>query len=277
MHTLIKFISRKEYVDDFLAGRLYMNSLDFFWNNGFDDQKDIFEGIICTVPVQDMTFLPIDFQSVQATDCRFRAEGYKYCNILCFYKQEFYSDGPFIHFDYNTKMTEFGEYAVIIKNKQELLRRVDKAIKANEYKYLCGSVCYHKQKLNGKESKEGNRLHLKVSDRYFEIDELIRLGYRITKRDCFDKDISYKVQNEWRISVYRGIKETNPFVLDIGRISDIVKVVPSAMLENELKKNISLYISNTQDCYYGNIDKREMRELFYQLGDNKTSLFASIG
>ena len=29
---LLKYISKKEYVDDFMAGNLYMNSLYYFWN-----------------------------------------------------------------------------------------------------------------------------------------------------------------------------------------------------------------------------------------------------
>ena len=43
-----------------------MNSLDYFWNNGFYEQKDIFEGVVCTVPVRDFNEMPLDFQAVQA-------------------------------------------------------------------------------------------------------------------------------------------------------------------------------------------------------------------
>lgn len=31
-HILLKFISKKEYLADFLDGKLYMNSLHYFWN-----------------------------------------------------------------------------------------------------------------------------------------------------------------------------------------------------------------------------------------------------
>ena len=31
-YILLKFISQKSYVDDFLNGSLYMNSLYYFWN-----------------------------------------------------------------------------------------------------------------------------------------------------------------------------------------------------------------------------------------------------
>ena len=54
MHNLLKFISKKKYLEDFLNGKLYMNPLNYFWENGFDDQKDIFESVVSTVPVKDM-------------------------------------------------------------------------------------------------------------------------------------------------------------------------------------------------------------------------------
>ena len=35
MHILIKFFSQKSYIREFVSGKLYMNSLDYFWNNGW--------------------------------------------------------------------------------------------------------------------------------------------------------------------------------------------------------------------------------------------------
>mgnify|MGYP007130065951 CR=1 FL=1 len=68
-----------------------MNTLNYFWNNGFEEQKDIFEGVVCTVPVKDFNGFPMDFQAAQASDYHFRAEGYKFSNVLCFYKINFFS------------------------------------------------------------------------------------------------------------------------------------------------------------------------------------------
>ena len=50
MHSLIKFFAEKKYLDEFISGQLYMNTLDYFWKNGFEEQKDIFEGVVlnCT-------------------------------------------------------------------------------------------------------------------------------------------------------------------------------------------------------------------------------------
>ena len=90
MHILTRFFSQKKFLDAFISGKLYMNTLNYFWNNGFEEQKDIFEGVVCTVPVKDFNGFPMDFQAAQASDYHFRAEGYKFCNVLCFYKINFY-------------------------------------------------------------------------------------------------------------------------------------------------------------------------------------------
>lgn len=86
MHCLIKYFANRQYLNEFLSGQLYMNTLDYFWSNGFEEQKDIFEGVVCTVPVKDFAAFSTDFQSAQACDYRFRAEGYRYCMSSAFTK-----------------------------------------------------------------------------------------------------------------------------------------------------------------------------------------------
>ena len=100
MHILTRFFSQKKFLDAFISGKLYMNTLNYFWNNGFEEQKDIFEGVVCTVPVKDFNGFPMDFQAAQASDYHFRAEGYKFCNVLCFYKINF-----LCNFLYNRKVS----------------------------------------------------------------------------------------------------------------------------------------------------------------------------
>ena len=42
MRNLIRFISKKKYANQFLSGKIYMNSMSFFWSKGFEEQKDFF-------------------------------------------------------------------------------------------------------------------------------------------------------------------------------------------------------------------------------------------
>ena len=114
MHILIKFFSQKSYLREFVSGKLYMNSLDYFWNNGFYEQKDIFEGVVCTVPVRGFNEMPLDFQAVQASDYHFRADGYRFCNVLCFYKVELTQSGRVFSYNLNPSMSRFGDYVAFI-------------------------------------------------------------------------------------------------------------------------------------------------------------------
>lgn len=154
MHLLTRFFSQKNFLDAFISGKLYMNTLDYFWNNGFEEQKDIFEGVVCTVPVKDFNGFPMDFQAAQASDYHFRAEGYKFCNVLCFYKIDFILERGLLRYDLNDDMSKFGEYVAIITNEAEFLRRIEAAAKKSNYEVLCGDIHYHPQMLNGKQSKE---------------------------------------------------------------------------------------------------------------------------
>lgn len=278
MHSLIKFIPTQKFLDCFLSGKLYMNTLDYYWANGFDDQKDIFEGVVATVPVKDLQGFPTDFQSAQACDYRFRAEGYRYCNVMCFYKLRYEIQGSFIHYSYDKKMSKFGEYVVFIANESEFLRRVHRAAEEKGYKYLCGDVRYHELKKDGNPTKEGYQMILKAGDHLFDISELEHRGYHIQKRDCFDKSTRYRNQSEWRIALYRSLKDTQACYLEVGDLSRIVSWFTADQLEAEIDKNMNRFnCVNDFEGWYGNITRKGMKELFCNLGDNKASMFATIG
>ncbi len=56
-------------------------------------------------------------------------EGYKFCNVLCFYKINFLLEDGLLHCDLNDDMLKFGEYIAIITNENEFLRRIEAAVK----------------------------------------------------------------------------------------------------------------------------------------------------
>ena len=241
------------------------------------EQKDIFEGVVCTVPVKDFNGFPMDFQAAQASDYHFRAEGYKFCNVLCFYKINFLLEDGLLHCDLNDDMLKFGEYIAIITNENEFLRRIEAAVKRSHYEVLCGDVHYHLQMLNGKQSKEGPRMYLAVKDRFFKIEELQNRGFNIRKRDCFDKGVEYHNQNEWRVALYRGEQTTDAYELDVGNLSDIVCCYPVRDIQKGLADCINRNGVSDTVGWHGTIGRREMRELFYNLGNNNTTMFSIIG
>ena len=110
-YILLKFISsadkcnRKKYLKDFLNGSLYMNTLNYFWNEYYRDsqnkkqeeggnvidtsnwilpegQKDVFEGVIGTIKGNKFSN-DNDLQKALMSDLYLRAKGFGYCNTLC--------------------------------------------------------------------------------------------------------------------------------------------------------------------------------------------------
>ena len=311
-YILMKFISKKEFLDDFLKGSLYMNSLYYFWNeyplevakrkkkeilvsnpeinpdelliplenSAPAGQMDLFEGTISTADGDKMGFEK-NFTDVLMTDIMLRSIGYKYCNVLCFYRLDL-TITPFgrnvaVKYNLNSQMNEFGEYVVIIDDEVELLRRINTAIKKEaNYRYLCGSVNYRKFKKSGTNARNGNSLTVKVEMEVDITEEPLKSAI-ISRRDCFDKTERYCNQKEWRLALYRGVKSTDAYRLEIGDISDIVHYVRSDNLNEELQRTIQMGIKQGAGGYYGNISRKEMKELFYQLGDNKAEVFGIIG
>jgi hypothetical protein len=282
MFKLIKYFGKKEYAQYFLAGNIYMNSLDYFWQTGFDDQKDIFEGIICTINSEQCENFPDEFSEVLACDLRLRGKGFRYCNIACFFKGEFSPEftpfGRTMKWSSDDRMDKFGSYVVIIVNEREFINRIHIAIKGTGYKYLCGDVHYHGLKKNGTPVADGPVLHLKTEGEEWSIGVNIPENAVLTHRDVFDKWNRFSWQNEWRIALYRGVKDISPFELHIGDISDIAVLVPIAELENAMQK---IVLRADCDClengYHGNISRKNMREAFYDLGDRKGVLMPTIG
>lgn len=84
-------------------------------------------------------------------DTIYRSVGMGYCNVLCFYKMDYelINNGTVSSYSLGN-MQEFGEYAVIVDDKDELIRRIKRAAEKRRFKYLCGTVLYKKPKLNGK-------------------------------------------------------------------------------------------------------------------------------
>ncbi|WP_155832010.1 hypothetical protein [Butyrivibrio sp. WCD2001] len=302
-HLLLKFISKESYVNDFLNGSLYMNSLHYFWNEypllqgisrkesittenietntnniaGTTDYKmspaqaDMLEGTAGFAISED---IKNDFGEYVLTDAMLRAVGFQYCNTLCFYRLDYVHEQPYINYDV-PDMSQFGEYVVIIKDKGELLRRIAAAsIRENIY-FLSGDVRYKAPRYDGEETDLSERHHVFIkAGQYFDLND-----FKITREcDCFQKMNKYSWQKEWRVAIYRGVKSTEAYKLEIGDIRDIAECVPAKDLAMKLD---ALFASNkiriSDKGFYGNISRRDLREKYYLLGDNKAEMFFCIG
>lgn len=287
-HVLIKYISQKKFMDDFMAGSLYMNSLYYFWNefmledakkgkqiplselakNKKYGQIDLFEGSVSTATIDEK----IEESKYFMSDYIYRAVGYGYCDILSFYKINLsYLNDIFVSYNTSDMMQSLGGYVAIIKDKNELIRRIQNKCKENGYKFLSGNVSYRQVMRNGVQRKEGNSVIAKA-------DVVVDIRNLKQKRDAFIKMNKYSYQNEWRVALYRGEKDTSAFRLEIGDISDIVECCSVEDIEsviNGLLRNNQIKYSS--DIWEGNVDRKEMRELFYALGDYKGEMLVEIG
>lgn len=274
MHTLVKFTN---YADSFINGCLYMNTLDYFWKKGFQEQKDICEGIVYTVAPEDTTVFPDDFRCAQGTDYQFQAVGYAYCNVFCMTAVDFNpmqnEDGlPVLNAVFPEDMEKFGKQAVIIDDEAEFLRRINMA--AKEYRYLCGRVHYLTPRLNGKVNVPKNCVILK-STTAIDFSSMMKTG---RKFDAFEKSMIYESQNEWRLCLYRGEKTTDPFRFEIGSIKDIAHIIDTKDFRDHVPVMYqNPKIMNSVDGYYGNIGRHELRDLFYALGEHKAWMLSTVG
>lgn len=100
----------------------------------------------------------------------------KQINVMCFCKMEYRQQivkGKMSIAWHESNMKDFGEYAIIVKNPKEFIRRLDKAISNKNYQYICGDVNYHPMTLNNK--PVNNKHSIPTLDEYRQLVENIGL------------------------------------------------------------------------------------------------------
>lgn len=270
-YVLLKFFSKKKYAEQFMAGSLYMNSLSYFWENGFEKQQDILEGVNATLRKESI--LSGAKSQIFKGDLMFRLDAYKYCNLLCFYRMDFSNQ---FQIDAGIKqrlisippssMTQFGGYVVIIKQPQSLISRFSKQIPTGA-KFVTGDVTY--KPITG--LKPGEKTQI-----VFQTEKQMKMpAVEVTsQKDCFVKESKYADQREWRICLFRGEKETNAHIANVGDLSDIATLVPVKKLKSTILDMYGPFLRwypEVRPLYQGNMRRREFKEYLHSfeegLGD----------
>ncbi len=283
-HILLKFFAVKEYAEDFINGKLYMNSLHYFWNefhtsnNDVRGQMDLFEGVYCNVNPIKFGF-PEDFAKHLVSDAAIRAEGYQYCHVHCYHRLDYWVQNHCLEYDTNNMMNDFGKYVVIIDDEKEFLNRVNQMAREQNIDFLCGNVHYHPLKRNGEVIQIGHHAIVKADNFLVDVTQSPYVDVITSKRDAFDKMDVMSYQKEWRIVVYDGEKSIKPKEFEIkGGLWDIAHIVETSRLVEALD---DIFESGRNQLgqvgWYGNIRRKDMREKFYALGDNKGSVLGIIG
>ncbi|MFQ2364285.1 hypothetical protein [Aeromonas dhakensis] len=214
---LIKFMDEK-YVASFLNdGLLFMNNIHYFRN--YEDANvalrgDMHEGLAATYNAESLTITFGDHVAegaVGKVDIRYDHEDNT--NI---YSMTKISDGKILEagnsgFFLSEKFIQFGNRAVVISGSKivEFERRLKNAIKKDvniftlrEDKIIAKQVSYISRK-----NHHG-------------------------QMDVFNKFSDYSWQHEWRIA-FKQMKNTGPFQLEIGTLSDIADVFETKLLIRE--------------------------------------------
>lgn len=229
IQILTKIFQKKEYLEDFLDGNLYINCLGYFQDieskNLTETQADTLEGVVAQ-------FQPKDFQltisvpeigishTIPTED--YAAPSYLKSpylfnlKCLCFY-------APVIKLaDLDTvkeqltiskKMEEdFGSLLALFHNPQEFLNRVKDAVIANKYGYKSRRVSYFSPMDNFQANDDS-------------------MG--------FDKLDKFSFQKEFRILIETQEHEPTPLRLRIGSIRDICVPMTVDKFNKDMKIDIN--------------------------------------
>lgn len=284
MRQLIKYFSSYQYAKMFQDGQIYMNTLSWFWDNGFDDQRDMFEGITASVDKQRL--LPPYWNHLIKGDILFRLDAYRFCNLACFYRVDIADDynlgdllntSPVYRINLpDPAMNRFGNTVAIIKDEQELLRRF---LCALEHDWFCisGDVIY--QPYPGCPKGSGGNTHW-GSIEHYPISKLPLTSSLPTLKDCFVKHLHYMPQHEWRICLFRNQKEASPHIVNVGNLADIVELVPCSKLGNRL---IQMYapcfpcnVPPQIGPFRGNISRAALQRKLYDFDNGNGTLALSM-
>lgn len=181
MYDLIRFFNKPEHVQSFLDGELYMNSIGHFWKHGDETRNDICEGVGETLSAEEYaTKYGIDFRNDFGDHIILpimnRPEIIKYVHIVCFVLHRYDPSKREVE-RIDTRMRNFGEYAVRVHNLEAFNSRIFEKLQENGQYGLMGPVDYHD------------------------------LTEKSTYRDCFDKDSLHSFEQEWRFAVIPDYEE----------------------------------------------------------------------
>lgn len=247
-----------------------------------EGQKDLYEGT-ATICRLDKFGISESFKDYLFCNPVLRAEGYRYCNVACFYRldcamSKLPNQQLMVSYDIPQIMNEFGKYVVAILNEHEFIKRIGKAADALGYKFLCGNVQYHDLKIGNKTVVSGHRAILEGQEKISLNGEDVQI---LEQRDCFDKMANYQKQKEWRIALYRGERSTDAYVLKVGNLRDIVQKFSfenlSYTIDASIRKNPGCLVANRMNNWYGNTTRKELSDHFYKLGDYMGTPLRSVG
>lgn len=222
--ALVKIVEEEKYADDFMSGKLYMNPLNYF-KNYEDKQEEIRgdpdEGLGAILQPQKMELKIADMvikPSELTGPIKFRFNSSDSLNAFCMYSlncgnlETITKDQiPILKTQLMIpdSCLEFGSICVVVADVKKFINRVKESIKKSNISGRMGLVEYYDE-----------------SSKHSFFDQA-RIGFY--KRNKFSD------QKEYRIIVERITNQAEPFVLNVGDLSDICKKTTPQQLNETIK------------------------------------------
>ncbi len=280
--VLIRFFDNEKYAKEFLDGNISMNFLGAYWGpdsdrlneekelNHFDKkpitpakygQDDRYEGTILLLE-KDSDIIPEEIRQRCIGNVILRIEEYRYCNLLCMCAVDFDQELNKINLpDTDYFKEHFGKYVVLIRDTEEFIRRLDSQLMQTGYDYVYGRVKYN-DLLGDDTLTSRHSLQMESNIQTDGLAEAIKKGKII---DVFDKDQLLNKQKEWRLCLYRGIKEESRVSLpSLGSLRDISQMCDTDNLNTELLHlfpgyTYSMLQPDGDPSYKGNISRNDLQ------------------
>lgn len=203
----------KRYANDFIAGELYMNSLNYFRRiEGNAAQGDPLEGICGSIRKDQLKQLGLNFDKELTNaiigNVSLISDYYGLNNVFCLYRMLINDAEKKVvcPSDELRKFNDQGEAdKVVIRIKDtarflnQLAKAIDEGIRTHKLEYgIYGGVTYS----NAWSNSDGPGT-----------------------RSVFHKEPKYEYQSEWRLCLLRNALADEAYVFSIGDLSDITEVI----------------------------------------------------
>lgn len=243
-------IINKKHVNDFIAGNLYMNSLNYFrCIEGNIAQGDPMEGSCGSIRKDQLKQMGLNFDDTLADaiigDVSLISDYYGLNNLFCLYRLLINDESKTI-MQPSEELYKFNDQGksdkvvVRIKDTARFLNQISNAIEEGIHTHnleygIYGSVIYSNSWINA--DGPGTR-------------------------SAFHKDPKYGYQNEWRLCLLRNALVDEPYVFSIGDLSDITDVIslqqflehPEASYPGYSAEKTNAYISDDDFRIFGSIN-----------------------
>lgn len=223
--AFVKLFERKDYAEDFLKGKLFMNTIRSFKEYKDDNGElrgDEYEGIIALYQPEKLGELKIGGTTIPSSELAapivLHGDDLLSHNVFCIYSlnsrgYSSVSAETLSDFKRTLELHEscfgLGKYCVVVLNASKFIERCQAAIVKNNFNGMLGLVDYFNER----------EYHGNMADD--------NLGFQ--KRSLFAH------QREYRVKIETNNKNPGPYVLDVGDLSDIVSIMTTKEFNEKLE------------------------------------------